>query len=220
MSSRSVFHENRRFERFLQAGTYLRNWSPRNVRTYRQGLNRLPSEIPTKAQLELWVVGMRQEGLTPGCVNMYVRTVNSYLSWLKEEGEIDHVYRVKILKAPQRQLVLLSDADVKLILRFHPKNRAQRRTWTLVLLLLDTGIRISEALGIEQTKADLDQMTLTVMGKGAKERVVLQRHHDAHLLPAVVFQTEIRDWIGRPGVRVLNRRPRLVGENVLDAAHE
>ena len=44
--------------------------------------------------------------------------------------------------------------------------------WTLVLLLLDTGIRISEALSIQRTKVDLDQMVLTVMGKGSKERVV------------------------------------------------
>jgi hypothetical protein len=32
-------------EAFLHAGIYLRNWSPRTVRTYRQGLATLPAEL-------------------------------------------------------------------------------------------------------------------------------------------------------------------------------
>jgi hypothetical protein len=49
MSSRFVLHES-----FIQAGLYLRNWSPRTIRTYRQGLAALGIECPTKAQLDAW----------------------------------------------------------------------------------------------------------------------------------------------------------------------
>ncbi len=69
-------------ERFLQQGQYLRNWSATTLRTLRQGLNSLSSVVhddpPTKANLEAWVIGLRQKGLTPGGCNMYIRTVNSY----------------------------------------------------------------------------------------------------------------------------------------------
>jgi integrase/recombinase XerD len=41
-----------------------------------------------------------------------------------------------------------------------------------VLLLLDTGIRIDEALSIRRAKVNLDDLTLVVWGKGAKERMV------------------------------------------------
>jgi site-specific recombinase XerD len=167
---------NSRFEQFIQQGIYLRNWSTRTVRTYRQGLKRLPTEIPTKSQLDAWVVQMRQDGLTPGGCNMYIRTINSYLSWLHEGKDLDQPLKVKLLRAPQKQLTLLSDSDIRAILAFRPRNRAQRRTWTLVLLLLDTGIRISEALGIQGNKLDLDQMMVVVFGKGAKERVVPFSH--------------------------------------------
>jgi integrase/recombinase XerD len=54
---------------------------------------------------------------------------------------------------------------------FKPK-RHQRRVWTLVLLLLDTGVRVDEALSIRREKVNLDEMTLVVWGKGARERVV------------------------------------------------
>jgi hypothetical protein len=72
-------------DEFLTQGLYLRGWSARTVRTYRQGLTTLPHPL-TKATLAAWVVAHRQRGLTPGGINMYSRTINSYLSWLHAEG--------------------------------------------------------------------------------------------------------------------------------------
>lgn len=45
---------------------------------------------------------------------------------------------------------------------FRPKSRVERRTRALIMLLLDTGIRISEALTLERKKINLDDMLLTV----------------------------------------------------------
>jgi integrase/recombinase XerD len=161
---------------FLQHGLYLRNWSRRTVRTYRQGLNSLAKVVgegvPVKAQLESWVMEMREHGLTPGGCNMYIRTINSYLSWLHEQGHLNERLRMKLLKAPTHVLTLLSPQDIKALLTFRPSSATTRRTWTLILLLLDTGIRIDEALGIERERVRLDDLLLIVMGKGAKERMV------------------------------------------------
>ena len=54
------------------------------------------------------------------------------------------------------------------MLLFKPKG-LERRTRTLILLLLDTGVRITEALTLERHKVNLDDMLITVWGKGAKE---------------------------------------------------
>jgi site-specific recombinase XerD len=131
-----------------------------------------PEEVPTKADLEAWILGLRQKGLTPGGCNMYIRTVNSYLSWLKEEGRLPTPLRVKLLRVPLRQHTLLTPADLKAVLLFKPKSLVERRTRTLIMLLRDAGIRITEALTLEREKVNLDDMLLTVWGKGAKERVV------------------------------------------------
>jgi len=40
-------------------------------------------------------------------------------------------------------------------------------------MLTDTGIRIEEALGLRQADVDVDNLLLTVRGKGRKERLVL-----------------------------------------------
>ena len=42
----------------------------------------------------------------------------------------------------------------------------------LALFLLDTGCRISEALGVNLSDVDLDNMLVTLSGKGRKERII------------------------------------------------
>src|SRR4051812_31318299 len=71
-------------EIFLQHGLYLRNWSPRTVRAYRHALTDLPGHI-TKPALDAWIVSCRQKQYTPGGMNVRIRSLNSYLSWLRAE---------------------------------------------------------------------------------------------------------------------------------------
>ena len=177
-------------EDFIKHGVYLRGWARKTVRTYRQGLNAFQmalgqpgdlhpsgatgtvSFVLTKAHLDTFVIWMRERGLSPGGCDMYIRTVNSYLSWLKEEGHLPQPLRIKLLPDPKKPLATFSSTDIRLIVSFRPKGRLQVRTWTLLLTLIDTGIRIEEALSLERAKVDLDNLTLRVLGKGSKERLV------------------------------------------------
>jgi integrase/recombinase XerD len=161
---------------FIRHGIYLRNWSPRTVRTYRQGLVVLGSAIsdglPSKASLDSSVISMRDRGLTPGGINMYARTINSYLSWLREEGHVNERLRIKLLPNPPKPYVTLSDGDIRRLAMHTPKGWARIRTWTLAMLLLDAGLRIAEALSLERDQVDLDALVLRVLGKGQKIRLV------------------------------------------------
>jgi hypothetical protein len=75
---------------FIRHGQYLRNWSPRTIRKYRTGTGVLRQAVRnsglTKADLQLFVIAMCERGLTAGGCNMYIRTVNSFLTWLHEDG--------------------------------------------------------------------------------------------------------------------------------------
>ena len=46
------------------------------------------------------------------------------------------------------------------------------RIHALLCLLIDTGVRVSEALSLRREKIDFDNLILTVRGKGDKERLV------------------------------------------------
>jgi integrase/recombinase XerD len=74
-------------------------------------------------------------------------------------------------KAPQ-VLVTFSDTEVRRILALRPTARTMLRAWTLFVTLVDTGLRIEEALSLERERVDLDRLTLTVRGKGGRDRIV------------------------------------------------
>jgi site-specific recombinase XerD len=160
-----------RTEQFLQYGLYVRNWSPQTVTTYRLALRDLPASI-TKASLNAAVVAMRERGLTPGGVNLRARTINSFLSWLHEEGHIAERLKIKLLKNPPKPIQTLTDKEIQRLAAFRPKGRIQTRTWVLAMVLLDCGLRIGEALTLERENVDLDNLVLRVLGKGSKERLV------------------------------------------------
>src|SRR6516225_6660800 len=67
---------------------------------------------------------------------------------------------------------LLSYDEVMRILHYKPQHLIDGRTWTLILFLLDTGVRIDEALRVEHTHVNLERLCVKVLGKGNKERTV------------------------------------------------
>lgn len=126
----------------------------------------------TKEQLSNWVISLRQKGLTPGGINMYIRTINSFLSWLKEEQHIPQEIRLKLLPNPQKPLRGFQDNEIRSLLSFRPKGHYELRTWTCIVLLLDTGCRIDELLTLHITEVNLDNLVIVVKGKGNKTRHV------------------------------------------------
>src|SRR5579871_271188 len=69
-------------EQFLQHGLYRRNWSRRTVRAYRYALHEVPSTM-TKSAIDGWITRYRQQQHAPGGINVRMRALNSYLSWLR-----------------------------------------------------------------------------------------------------------------------------------------
>jgi hypothetical protein len=55
---------------FIDHGRYLRAWSARTVRTYRQGLRAIADTPLTKAGLGAWMVALHDRGLSRGGINM------------------------------------------------------------------------------------------------------------------------------------------------------
>jgi integrase len=81
---------------------------------------------------------------------MYARSVNSFLTWAHGEGLLPERLRIRLLPDPPKPLTPISDAEMRRLVLFRPHDQLQVRTWTLILLLLDTGLRIDEALGLDR----------------------------------------------------------------------
>jgi len=161
-------------ETFLKAGSYLRTWSIPTQRTYRQAMQSLAPAlvegIPTKSALDNWVIAVRERGLSPGGINMYARVINSYLTWLHDEGKTPTRLRIKLLPNPHKALTTFSDTEVKRLLHGTANGMNRKRSKTLLTLLLDTGMRISEALGLEQQNMDFDNLPHPRQGEPGADR--------------------------------------------------
>ena len=121
---------------------------------------------------------MREKGLKETGCNAVIRAVNSYLHWNsgaeRKCGSGCSHPRIAQLKEPQNVLPTLTEVQVKLLVNWKPKpnNFYQRRLHLLALLLLDTGCRITEALTLRVCDVDMDNMLITLDGKGRKQRIV------------------------------------------------
>jgi integrase/recombinase XerD len=149
---------------FIKERQYLSNVSPATLEWYRQSLHWLGTNTPSDADLKDFVMRMREKGLKATACNNRIRAVNAYLKWAGS------TLRVPKLKEPQLILPTFSHPQVTRFATYRAKGFYPRRLHLIVLTLLDTGCRISEALGLRVEDCDLDNLLLTVTGKGEKQR--------------------------------------------------
>jgi len=176
------------FAQFIKERKYLTNVTPATIEWYRQSFAWLCTESPSDADLKDFVLRMRERGLKATACNNRIRAVNAYLKWTGSP------LRVSKLKEPQRVLPTFSQTQVTMLVRHKPKGFYQRRLFLIVLTLLDTGCRISEVLGLRVQDVDLENLLLTVNGKGQKQRKVpfsfeLRKHLCKSLTQGLVFGT-------------------------------
>ena len=98
--------------------------------------------------------------------------MNAFFRWAHTEGHSAELIRIPKLKEDDKVLATLTPEHVQRLIGFRPRGKHQQRIHTLACLLLDTGLRIDEALSLRRDNVDFDNLLLHVLGKGRKERVV------------------------------------------------
>ena len=108
-------------------------------------------------------------------VQGYARTIKAFWSWLIDEGYINHnpMTGLKLPKTPRKVIATFSQEQIVRMLNCVDKKSSHGfRNFTMILLLLDTGIRLSELINLQMDNIDFLQSFILVRGKGNKERVV------------------------------------------------
>ena len=120
-------------------------------------------------------IAEQQARVQAGRVNQYRRALRAFFEWALEEGYValNPAARLRKLREPKKLIATFSEADVeRLVAQPDTSTFVGLRDQVFMLLLFDTGLRLSEALGLRLDDVDLPSLTLTVMGKGARERRV------------------------------------------------
>lgn len=167
------------FDQFLRERQYLKNVTPKTVIWYETAFKSFSQTVSIdspaefgKAALQKFVVASRHRGLSAVSCNTYVKALNAFLAWMLSEGHVSHALALPLLRTEKRVVEVLSTEQLRRLLAVKPRSVGQWRAYALACTLLDTGIRIDEALGVRQTDLDLNNLLLKVRGKGRKERIV------------------------------------------------
>jgi integrase/recombinase XerC/integrase/recombinase XerD len=121
------------------------------------------------------IVREKHEPLSASSVHGHIRTLRAFFSWLVVEGliEFNPAKELKPPKVYQKVISTLSDDEIRAILAtFTPINSSNARNQTIFMLMLDTGLRMSELINLKMGDIHMNEGLLKVLGKGKKERIV------------------------------------------------
>ena len=116
-----------------------------------------------------------EEGLSPGGIQNRIRALKAFFNWLHREGYTE-TYRLERLanyRVPSRVVDVLTEAEIgRVLAACDTKSDWGARSYAILTLMLDSGLRISEVTGLRTAELELDAGWLKVLGKGGKERIV------------------------------------------------
>lgn len=162
--------------------------SARTIRWYDQKLRRFAGYLRshrlspsasavTPEIIRGFITELQSTGASAFTVRGYPQVVKGLFTWLEEEGYLaeNPIRRVKMPKTPRYVVRPLEEEQVQRLLQvIDPRTRTGSRDLAILLLLLDTGMRLGELAGLTLSEGELALKSgmLRVFGKGSRERFV------------------------------------------------
>lgn len=165
-----------------------RNVSPRTLKAYRDDLMAFESffealegeitwqTVDTDVARE-WVVTMMEKGNKAASIQRRLSALRSCYRFLLKRGLVEHD-PVHNLTAPKKERVLPSfvrEQDMDRLLDtpgMFEETFEGRRDHLIIATFYETGVRLSELVGLNMQSVNLAAQTMKVFGKGRKERIV------------------------------------------------
>jgi site-specific recombinase XerD len=203
------------FERSLRAA----NKSPKTIKIYGEAARSMidffvANGMPTDAakvkreHVETYIEDQIARW-KPATANQRYRSLAQFWKYLEEEGEIrtSPMAKMKPPKVPEDLVPVIPQADLrKLLAACEGKHFDDKRDMAMLRMLIDTGMRAGELVGIGVDDVDRDTGVAFVVGKGSRPRACpygaktaqaldrylrLRRQHPYANTPSL--------WIGKKG---------------------
>jgi integrase/recombinase XerC len=120
-----------------------------------------------------YLAALHTRGLDPVSVARKLASIRSWFRFLRRRGVLTRnpAQAVRAPRLPRKLVSFLPiDETVALMETRHPRSTA--RDAAIVELLYASGLRVSELVGLDLRDIDFAEMTVRVLGKGRKERIV------------------------------------------------
>ena len=161
--------------------------SDATIRTYVEALdllrrfsadNGMPPLLALSTEhLRAFLKSLYDKGNKPATVRNRWASIGAFYKWAADEGERpdNPMLRIKPPQVPERVLPHYSSDDVSRVLAPIPEKATDElnlRDRAIIITLFDTGLRATELCSLRREQLNLRERTITVRGKGGKERAV------------------------------------------------
>jgi len=186
----------RRFSGWLSLvspGTKLTDIAPPLIRRFRVYLARLP--------------GRNRNPLSLTTQSYHVIALRSFLRWCaKVDLPAPSPEKIDVPKARSHSMVFLNQEQLGRLLSAPPTDNLQGlRDRAVMETLFSTGLRVSEAAGLNRDQIDLNRREFSVIGKGGRARVVFLSVRAADWLTRYLKQR--RDHLAPLFIRFAGKKP-------------
>ncbi|HVG23185.1 MAG TPA: tyrosine-type recombinase/integrase [Thermoanaerobaculia bacterium] len=170
---------------FIRHCRSIRKLSPHTIRAYELDLVRFSHFLGRRASVASCdktkihdyvrhLFDVRE--LKESSVKRHLATLRSFFRWLEEEGEgIEDPFRgARIrIRMPKRLPRVIARADLRrLLVHERPHAFADLTAYVATELLFATGMRVSELASLLDAAVDVEDGTITIIGKGNRQRRV------------------------------------------------
>jgi integrase/recombinase XerC len=172
---------------FLKYLQFEKRFSINTVKSYSNDLsqfvyfieNQFAISEPDKANekvIRSWIVYLMDNGFSPITVNRKISTLKTFYKFLTIQGfiQINPMDRVVSPKAKKKIPLFVEEKQIAILLDdvSFDKDFSGIRNRAVIETFYNTGIRLSELIGLTHKDIDLYNNTMKVLGKRQKERII------------------------------------------------
>ena len=167
---------------FIQYLRTNKGYSEHTARAYSQDItdfvqwslkNRVAARWSTteKADIDNYVQDMQERGLAATTIGRRVSSLRSFFQWAVNSGKLA-TNPAKYVASPKREETLPEVVETEKIHRALESTRIRLVTKLEIAIMAETGIRLQECLDLRTQDIDTAQHSMTIRGKGNKQRTV------------------------------------------------
>lgn len=137
-------------------------------------------QIVTLRTIRAWLASLVQQGKTRSTLSRRTASIRSFTAWAYRRGYLDTDPGLLVTSArgDQKLPQVQTTSDTERLLAFAARKACEEgtasaiRDWAILETIYATGMRVSEVCSLDTTSVDQHGMTVRVIGKGNKERVI------------------------------------------------
>lgn len=162
---------------YFLSSKQVQNCTPRTIEYYKANLGVFQKHYPLMKANQFQVtafLALKSKEVSPSTLHIYWRVLRTFYRWCDSQQLRDNpMDKVPKPRIPHKVIPVFTPDDLNRLLdHCGTTEYLKARNYAILLLMLDTAIRLSEVTAMDLNDIDWTNSTIKIHGKGRKERYV------------------------------------------------